>query len=506
MRSASRSLRLIAGLLLSALLLAACCIDTSSPAAAFGMGGFGRMGGGGFGRPMMGGAGAMRGRGMMGPRRDSGRAGGSHSTGDRRGTHYEGGAGSRRTIIGRGFNGDSGPIVTDRLQRSGGGNGRGSGVPARGERRFVADEIVVEFSSGATPQAIDQLARRYNLTQLESQSFPMIGSTFFRWRIPRGRSVPDLVGVIEDDRIVASAQPNYVYTLQQDAANSSPSTHGDAAQYVLGKLQVEQAHRVATGKNILVAVIDSEIDAKHPDLDGTVVKSLDELGGEENPPEHGTAIAGAIAAHGKLLGIAPGVRLFAVRAFDDTPGKSKGTSFAIYKSLQSAADGGARVVNMSFVGPADPDLHRMLAAAYAKDMVLIAAAGNAGPDSAPLYPGADPDVIAVTATDSRDGLFKMANRGAYIAVASPGVEIIALAPGRAYQIATGTSVAAAHVSGIAALLLELKPSLKPKDIRAIIMSTAKPHADFGAGLVNAYRAVILLNAKPAGKDDAQAKQ
>ena len=132
---------------------------------------------------------------------------------------------------------------------------------------------------------------------------------------------------------------------------------------------------------------------------------------------------------------------------------------------------------MSFVGPADPALHRMLAAAYEKDMVLIAAAGNAGPDSPPLYPGADPDVIAVTASDSRDGMFKMANRGQYIAVAAPGVEILALAPGDAYQIATGTSVAAAHVSGIAALLLERNPSLKPKDIRVIIMSTAKPHAD-----------------------------
>ena len=84
---------------------------------------------------------------------------------------------------------------------------------------------------------------------------------------------------------------------------------------------------------------------------------------------------------------------------------------------------------MSFVGPADPEMHRMLAAAYAKDMVLIAAAGNAGPNSAPLYPAADPDVIAVTATDSNDRLYNMANHGAYIAVAAPGVEILALAPG-----------------------------------------------------------------------------
>jgi subtilisin family serine protease len=156
-------------------------------------------------------------------------------------------------------------------------------------------------------------------------------------------------------------------------------------------------------------------------------------------------------------------------------------------------------------------LHRMLAAAYAKDMVLIAAAGNAGPNSPPLYPAADPNVIAVTATDSKDSLYNMANRGPYIAVAAPGVEILAIGPGESYVITTGTSVAAAHVSGVAALMLELKPSLKPKDIRTIIMATAKPlgpagqHSDFGAGLVNAYRAALLVNGKSAGKADEPAQ-
>ena len=385
-------------------------------------------------------------------------------------------------------------------------------MPPRGEQRYVPDEVITAFSSSASPQAIDQIARRYNLTRLESQSFPLIGSTFYRWRIGGRRPVADIVGAIEDERIVASAQPNYVFTLQEDATKISSDTRGDAAQYVLRKLQIEQAHQVATGKNILVAVIDSEIDVKNPDLDGTIVRNFNALDGEENPHQHGTAIAGAIAAHGKLLGVAPGAQLLAARAFGDTPGVAKGTSFAIYKSLQWAADNGARVVNMSFAGPADPALHRMLAAAYEKDIVLIAAAGNAGPNSPPLYPAADSSVIAVTATDSNDSLFKMANRGQYIAVAAPGVEILALAPGESYQITTGTSVAAAHASGIAALLLERKPSLKPRDIRAILMTTAKPlgltgqHSDFGSGLVNAYRAVTSRDGKSLGKDaDEQAK-
>lgn len=391
----------------------------------------------------------------------------------------------------------------------GGGGNNGSGVPPRGEQRFVPNEIVLGFSSRATPQQIDQLARRYGVTRLGSQSFPLIDVTLYRWHINGRRSVADTIGAIENERVVVSAQPNYLFTLQETAAKTFVIASGEPVQYVLGKLEIEQAHQVATGKNIPIAVINSEIDANHPDLAGAIAKSFDALGGDEAPQSHGTAMAGAIAARGKLSGIALGPHLLAARAFDNTAGGAKATSFAIYKSLQWAADNGARVINMSFAGPPDPNLHRMLTAAYDKGIVLVAAAGNAGPKSAPLYPAADPDVIAVTATDSNDGLFNMANRGSYIAVAAPGVDILALAPGNSYQVTTGTSVAAAHVSGIAAMLLEERPSLKPAEVRSIIMSTAKPlghagqQADFGAGLADAYRAVKSLSGKPPGKEDAE---
>ena len=408
--------------------------------------------------------------------------------------------------------------------RNSGGNNNNGPTASGGQPRFVSDEVITEFVSSATPQAIDQIARRYGLTRLESENFELIGGSLYRWRIAGRRSVANVVRALGTERLVASVQPNYIFTLQEQAskvqvpeaqADKAPvGAAGDPAQYVLTKLQVEQARQMATGKNVLVAVIDSEIDAKHPDLDGAVVKSFDALDGAKDAHGHGTAIAGAIASHGKLLGIATGAKLLAVHAFDDTPGKANGTSFAIYKGLQWAVDNEARVVNMSFVGPADPALRRILAAAYDKGTVLVAAAGNAGPHSKPLYPAADPDVIAVTATDADDHLFAMANRGRYIAVAAPGVDILALAPGGAYQITTGTSIAAAHVSAVAALLLERSPSLKPSDIRAALIATAErlgpivPDSDFGAGLVNAYRALTWLDRRPAEPNDgaAQAKQ
>jgi hypothetical protein len=505
------SSRPILAFLLGGLLLTACCIAGSRSAAAFGMGGFGHMGGFG-GRPMPGGGA------MAGPRPGAGPGGGvvgrppggngwpsRHPpiVGGGGGGGYVGGGGA---VVGGGNNG----------RNSGGGAGGGGGAPSQGDQSFVPNEIITAFAPNATPQAIALIARRYELTQLDSQSFPLLGTSLYRWRLGGGRTVANTVRALGGERIVASVQPNYVFTLQEDIAKLAAGPQGDAAQYVLAKLQSAQAQQVATGKDVLVAVIDSEIDAKHPDLDGTIVKSFDALGGDAKPHAHGTSIAGAIAAHGKLLGIAPGAQVLAIHAFDDSPGAAHGSSYAIYKSLQWAADNNARVVNMSFAGPADPALQRMLAAAYDKGIVLIAAAGNAGPKSDPLYPAADPNVIAVTATDSDDHLFPLANRGRHISVAAPGVDIFVLAPGNEYVFTTGTSIAAAHVSGIVALLLEHKPSLKPGDIRAALTATAqplgppRPDSDFGAGLVNAYRAVMWLDRSPAAPapadGGAQAKQ
>src|SRR5262249_54124186 len=151
----------------------------------------------------------------------------------------------------------------------------------------------------------------------------------------------------------------------------------------------------------------------------------------------------------------------------------EGTTFNILKGIDWAAAQGARVINMSFAGPADPRMREALQKANARGIVLVAAAGNAGPKSPPLYPGADTGVIAVTATNADDALFSGANRGSYITVAAPGVDVLAPAPQSAYQFTTGTSVAAAEVSGVVALMLERNPSLTPAEVRKILRDTAK---------------------------------
>jgi subtilisin family serine protease len=208
-------------------------------------------------------------------------------------------------------------------------------------------------------------------------------------------------------------------------------------------------------------------------------------------------MAGAIAAHQRLLGIAPGARLLAVHAFSSDAAKAESTTFNILKGIDWSVRQGARIINMSFAGPRDPSIDRALKAAYDKGVVLIAAAGNAGPKSPPLFPAADPNVIAVTATDVDDKLFAGANRGKYISVAAPGVDILVTAPASSYQLTTGTSVAAAAVSGIVAVLLERNPKLAPADIRRILTASAKRLGpgegddNFGSGLIDPLNALQL---------------
>jgi subtilisin family serine protease len=313
-------------------------------------------------------------------------------------------------------------------------------------------------------------------------------------RIGSGTVRENLITASQERRF-AGGQPIYLFTMAQVAAANSD-------QYAPAKLNVEGAHKLATGNGVKVALIDSAVDGRHPDLAGAIAQNFNAVNDDAKPQPHGTAMAGAIAARRTMLSIAPSVQLLAVEAFSPNDNSGEGTTINILKGLDWAAAQGARVVNMSFAGPSDPRLRDALKAAANRGMVLIAASGNAGANSPPLYPAADPNVIAVTATDAKDGLFAQAVRGNHVAVAAPGIDILVPAPDGAYQLTTGTSVAAAEVSGVAALLIERNPKLSGKEVRDILMRTARDLGPkgrdrlFGAGLVDAFQAVTA--ASPAG--------
>jgi hypothetical protein len=407
------------------------------------------------------------------------------------------------------------PIVVTQPPLTGGGSApqasrrSGTGVPPANERRYVPDEVVVELAASTTNT--DALARHYRLTRLQSVNFPLGGTMLVRWRITDRRSVPVVIRALETDATVLSAQPNYLFAMQDQTVTPAAPSEGDPAQYILDKMHLPQAHELAKGDKVLVAVIDSGVDVTHPDLAGDIAGTFDALGTGLKAHAHGTAIAGAIAAHGRLMGAAPAAQILAVRAFSGDSADD-GTTFAIMSGLSWAVSHGARVVNMSFAGPQDPGIARSLAAAHEKGVVLVAAAGNKGAKSPPLFPAADPNVIAVTATDASDQLPAFANRGRYVAVAAPGVDLMLLAPNGTLQFSSGTSFSAAYVSGTAALMLERKPDLVPDTLRQALAGTAhrlgskgtdKAADDqSGAGLVDAYQAVLSL--LPAPVDAANA--
>jgi subtilisin family serine protease len=375
--------------------------------------------------------------------------------------------------------------------------------------RTIAGEIVAEIDGSLSDAQADELARRHGLARLESQNFPLVGSTIGLFRVTDRRTVEVVSRELATEASVRAVQPNFRYVLQDQKA---ALTEGDPAQYAIAKLRLPQAHTLAYGANVIIAVIDSGIDVKHPEFANAIADAFDALGSKEGPHVHGTGIAGAIVSHARLMGSAPAARILAIRAFGVTPKGAESTSYVILKGLDYAAAHGAQIVNMSFAGPKDPLIERGIAATIAKGIVMVAAVGNAGPKSPPLYPAANTNVIAVTATDAQDRLFAASNRGSHIAISAPGVDIFLPAPDEKYQMTSGTSFSAAYVSGLAALMLERNPALKPDEVRAILMKTARdlgaPGRDdlFGAGEADAYAAVSAVATAPAAVSDTPAAE
>lgn len=396
---------------------------------------------------------------------------------------------------------------------SGGGGGGGkstpsaqSNQPATNWGRYVPNEVVVEVASSVTPEAMSALLRRHRLTQLETVNLQSSGTSIRRLRINDRRGVPAVVRALAAEGF--TVQPNLIATLQE----ATPAMSQALEQYALARMRMPEAHTLATGQRVLIAVIDSGADAQHPELAGMILDTFDAIGSGDRVHAHGTSIVGAIASRSRLRGTAPGAHILVARAFGTQRSSMDGTSTDIIKALEWSMTRGARVINMSFAGSRDPGIERRLATARQRGIILVAAAGNAGPTSAPLYPAANPIVIAVTATDIDDRIYRSANRGNHVAIAAPGVDLWLPTVDGGYRRTSGTSFSAAEITGVIALMLERNPGLDPDAVRRALLSTARdlgtPGIDplFGAGLVDAYQAVssVMPPAQEANEAPATA--
>ncbi len=263
----------------------------------------------------------------------------------------------------------------------------------------------------------------------------------------------------------------------------------------------------ATGAGQVIALIDTGVDTAHPDLAGRLREPVDTTGNGYAAEVHGTAVAGIIAATADnaigSYGVAPAAEILPIKACqpkEEGALKARCTTSSLVSALDVAIQEDVAIINMSLAGPPDDLVARFINLALQQDRLVVAGAGNGGEHAKPGFPAAIPGVLAVTAVDVSDHLYGQANHGDYIDVAAPGVDIVSTAPNGQYPPLSGTSMAAAHVSGVAALIRELGPVLSAKEVGLIIRSNARDlgaagaDAEFGAGLVDACRTAAAATA------------
>lgn len=353
-------------------------------------------------------------------------------------------------------------------------------APVAVSGEFVPDEVLVTVDGDAA--VVSALAAAFGLEIRSQRVSTLLGSTVVRFGIPDGRPVGLVLAQLAGDARTQARVPNSIYDLQQAAGTQN---------YAFQRIALKPDS--ASGENVRIAVIDTAIDETHPALKGVVEGIFDAMPGVEvTVRDHGTSIAGLIAGIGDLPGMAPGSRIYHARAFEG----GRSTMDIILSALDWAAEQDVRIINMSFVGPKNDMLEAACAAARGRDMVLVAAAGNNGPKAPYGYPAAYDSVIAVTATDDKDELMQQANRGPYVFVSAPGVNVMAPVGG-GQDLVTGTSFAAAIVSGAIANLIHAAPERSADWIEAALSATAKDlgeagrDADYGYGLIDAAAAEAL---------------
>src|SRR5947209_8473461 len=199
-------------------------------------------------------------------------------------------------------------------------------LPAPGETRFVPNEVILDSVPSVSTPTLEAIAQRHAMTRMETQTFRLTGRRMHRWRLDGGGSVEAMIRALVGERLIAGAQPNYLYALAETAADRL-----NQDQYAPKKLNLPEAHKLATGNRILVAVIDSGVDASHPDLAGAIAANFDAATDDPDPHSHGTGMAGAIAARRTLQSVAPQVGLLTVRAFSSNANAQEGTTFNILK-------------------------------------------------------------------------------------------------------------------------------------------------------------------------------
>jgi len=313
----------------------------------------------------------------------------------------------------------------------------------------------------------------------------------------------------------ALAAPDRVYAAPPCGAPQPAAQASADPPWAQLQMGLDRLAGLADGAGVLVAVVDSGVDATHPQLTGAVVAGLDLLDtggdGRVDCVGHGTAVASIVAGRPRpgvaFRGVAPAATVLPVRVserVDDETGGRAAPLAEVASAVRRAADRGARVINMSLTTDRDdPALRDAVRYAQARDALVVAAAGNRFEDGNPLpFPAAYEGVVGVGAVQPGDTRVPTSQTGPHVDLVAPGADVTAAARDGGYARYAGTSFAAAFVAGTAALVRQYHPGLTAGQIAKRLVATTDaldpaPAGGLGAGLVNPYRAVTAsLDARP----------
>jgi hypothetical protein len=337
----------------------------------------------------------------------------------------------------------------------------------------------------AARRGAEAIAQRLGLTVLASWPLPSLGLDCYVMRIGSGDDGAQVLERLAREPRVHWAQAVQVF----EVLGADDPLY--AAQPTARRWHLRELHRVATGADVLVAQIDSGVAQDHPDLRGQLAMARNFVPGDEYAAEsHGTEVAGIIVARADnglgMAGVAPQARLMALRAcWQVAAGSARCSSFSLAQALQFAIHEKARVINLSLTGPRDELLSRLIDAALAQGSIVVAAVDVAAADGG--FPASRPGVLAVA---SDEGVCPVAG-----GLRAPGDAVPTTTPPSGWGMVSGASFAAAQVSGLSALMVQLAPALTPAQLAEALRASAGAGASAQAGRVDACSA--LSRAQPA---------
>lgn len=307
----------------------------------------------------------------------------------------------------------------------------------------------------ASDQVVTSIIRIHNLKKVAQWSVKALGVEAIVAEFKNDRAIEEVLSALEQDQRVESVQRVNTYEL---LGYNDPYFH---LQNAVPGPDLAMVHEAVTGRNVSVGIVDTGVDRDHPELARRVTYSNNFVSHDQNQfdtDEHGTTVAGVIAAAANndlgIVGVAPEASLMVFKACaeDDQSRRSSCDSFSLMKALVAVLQQAPDVVNLSLAGPSDPILARLIQAALAKGIIVVAAVDHRTGSHG--FPASIPGVIAVSSAFQFDYEW-MPKDG----VLAPGSEVLTTTPGATYAFRSGSSLSTAFVAGVAALLKEQNPQL-----------------------------------------------